>query len=424
MKPVIFSSLLALLHAGAVQAATFERFGDYPGTGSTYSEATAVSADGSIVGGGAYVDGPVLDAVRWIGGDFSLLGKTGGGTVDTISVTAMNGDGSKIVGGDLSSGAYLWNNGLLSSLQQLQVAGPAMKIVNDISDNGTVLVGTTGTPNLNALLWLNGVVTALPYLDASHTRAAATAVSADGTIVVGYSGHATNGTGGAFRREGGQMTALGYLEQDTKSVATDISADGSVIVGNSENNAGNVLTRRAFMWKDGLMTKLPDTNPELNIIFERTEAVAVSGDGSVIVGLGYDTIAERPQAVGVQPVLWSASSGYVPVPLAFLFSPEELLGFKSLDKASDVSRDGTTIVGTGTNEKSASEGFRITLDSGPGTWAGYPVHTDGQSVDTGTFLGWIDISSPPWVYVYALGKYVYLPENFVTPSGSWTWIGP
>ena len=56
------------------------------------------------------------------------------------------------------------------------------------------------------------------------------------------------------------------------------------------------------------------------------------------------------------------------------------------------------------------------------TWAGYEIDADGVSVNTGDFLGWIDISADPYVYVYSLDTYVYLPESAVADSGSWMWI--
>jgi hypothetical protein len=40
----------------------------------------------------------------------------------------------------------------------------------------------------------------------------------------------------------------------------------------------------------------------------------------------------------------------------------------------------------------------------------------------GGFLGWIDISTAPYVYIYAIGGYAYLPEELVTESGSWVWL--
>jgi hypothetical protein len=65
----------------------------------------------------------------------------------------------------------------------------------------------------------------------------------------------------------------------------------------------------------------------------------------------------------------------------------------------------------------------VTYTEGFGLWAGYYIESDGRSVFTDGFLGWIDISGGEWIYVYDLGKYIYLPEENVTEAGGWAWIG-
>ncbi|MEX0327022.1 MAG: tetrathionate reductase family octaheme c-type cytochrome [Puniceicoccaceae bacterium] len=54
-------------------------------------------------------------------------------------------------------------------------------------------------------------------------------------------------------------------------------------------------------------------------------------------------------------------------------------------------------------------------------WAGYPV-TPEKAVDTGAWLGWMNVTYGDWVYSYSLGKYLYLPEAGVTEAGAWTYI--
>ena len=56
-------------------------------------------------------------------------------------------------------------------------------------------------------------------------------------------------------------------------------------------------------------------------------------------------------------------------------------------------------------------------------WAGYAPDLEGN-IDTGSFLSWINVSKDhDWVWVYNLGKYVYLPEEFVDQSGAWVYVG-
>ena len=65
----------------------------------------------------------------------------------------------------------------------------------------------------------------------------------------------------------------------------------------------------------------------------------------------------------------------------------------------------------------------VTYSEGFGLWAGYFIEADGRSVFTDGFLGWIDVGDPPWVYVYALSRYIYAPEDNISQSGGWVWIG-
>ncbi|HSH08903.1 MAG TPA: DNRLRE domain-containing protein [Oceanipulchritudo sp.] len=65
----------------------------------------------------------------------------------------------------------------------------------------------------------------------------------------------------------------------------------------------------------------------------------------------------------------------------------------------------------------------ITYSMAAPTWAGYPINPDGQSVDTGSWIGWIDIEKQPWIYSYGLNKYIYVQEQFVGPGGGWIWAG-
>ena len=56
----------------------------------------------------------------------------------------------------------------------------------------------------------------------------------------------------------------------------------------------------------------------------------------------------------------------------------------------------------------------------PTEWAGYPI-VDGY-VDTGAFLGWLNISADPWIWSLSLNKYIYLPEEFVAEAGAWSYF--
>ena len=55
------------------------------------------------------------------------------------------------------------------------------------------------------------------------------------------------------------------------------------------------------------------------------------------------------------------------------------------------------------------------------TWAGYLIHDEFGNVNTGDWLGWVNVKYKPHVYVYSLEKYLYLPEYLVDTEGAWTY---
>lgn len=64
-----------------------------------------------------------------------------------------------------------------------------------------------------------------------------------------------------------------------------------------------------------------------------------------------------------------------------------------------------------------------TYEGGSGTamWAGYPVDELGWT-DTTPWLGWINVSQGDYIWSINLGKYIYLPEEFVSEGGAWTYV--
>jgi hypothetical protein len=54
-------------------------------------------------------------------------------------------------------------------------------------------------------------------------------------------------------------------------------------------------------------------------------------------------------------------------------------------------------------------------------WGSYPILRDaeGQYVDTGSWLGWLEISNAPLLYAYPLGSWLYMAEPAVNAPGAW-----
>src|SRR5262249_28066025 len=126
-----------------------------------------------------------------------------------------------------------------------------------------------------------------------------TAVSADGTVIVGVSYDTTTFLGRAFRWKAGVEQDLGNLGGGQAS-ATATSSDGSVVVGTS--NVGNCNTgcTHAFRWSAA--TGMQD----LGDLGGGSLGQGVSADGSVVVG----SAPAGPPGGLTRAFRWTAQNGF------------------------------------------------------------------------------------------------------------------
>jgi len=247
----VLLSVIGVALKGAIFAQSLTWLGTW-GSGSLYyAEAHGVSADGTVVAGWGGVYSPHV-AFRWT--------RTGG----------------------------MQDIGQLASGHDTEAWG--------ISDDGRVIVGY-GFISSNAyrgFRWENGVFTQFGTFGGSNSWA--WDASADGSVIVG-SAALNTGFNRAFRWTAATgMVNLGTLPDDIRSVARAVSADGSVVVGWSSGGFGH----RAFRWANGVMTNIH--NPALY----ESEAIGVSGDGNVVVG------AWGPNLLSpAKPFRWTAEEGMV-----------------------------------------------------------------------------------------------------------------
>jgi hypothetical protein len=61
------------------------------------------------------------------------------------------------------------------------------------------------------------------------------------------------------------------------------------------------------------------------------------------------------------------------------------------------------------------------LAGSPVSWAGYPYADAQGHVDTGDFLGWLQVIEP-FVYSFELQHWLYLPQAHVSDSGAWVYV--
>ena len=176
----------------------------------------------------------------------------------------------------------------------------------------------------------------------------ATAVSADGSVVVGYSRMMDPYYGGfRWTSEDGRT---GIIAEGDNTFPNDVSDDGSVVVG--EGVIGRGYGSEAFRWTSdsGAVSLgfLPGGEYPTTSEFPISTAFGVSGNGSVVVG-------RSTSASGIGAFRWTSSGGMVGL--------GDLPGGDFGGTAYDVSTDGSVIVGSSTSA-SGIEAFRWTSEDG------------------------------------------------------------
>jgi probable HAF family extracellular repeat protein len=169
-------------------------------------------------------------------------------------------------------------------------------------------------------------------------------VSASGAVIVGDGVNGSNLE--AFRYDPvGGFALLGRLNGHARSEANAVSADGSTVVGQSA--VGNTPWE-AFRWTQaGGIQGIGNLGGGLA---GGSEALGVSGDGSFVVGMS-------PSDTGSTAFLWDEAHGMRA--LAQILIDElglDLTGW-TLTRATDISADGNVIVGWGMNPNGESESW-------------------------------------------------------------------
>ncbi|MRR35792.1 hypothetical protein EG829_14155, partial [bacterium] len=297
-------------------------FQDLGTLGGSDSWATYISADGSIIVGDSHTASGQVHTFRWT----AATGMTDLGALAVFrrsEAGALSADGRVAVGGSATSlsmlnHAYIWTpeNGL-NDLGAL--LGDTLSYASFVSIDGTVVAGTSGS---RPFRWTQE--SGMADLGLSHATVPL-AMSQDGSTLVGRH-MVTPGSGDNYpfrwtQTEG--LMLLGGLGE-----ATAVSADGSVVVGQTYGGRG-------FRWTTSDGVTFPDI-PQWGVTSEGTilwycPAQAVSADGSVVIG---NRLYPWPN-FGYRPYRWTAADGatYIPTPDN---RPASALG---------ISADGSTIYG-------------------------------------------------------------------------------
>lgn len=335
----MFAALNALPSRSHAQF-TFQGLGDLPGGGFN-SEATGVSGNGTVVVGSGNINDNTGTAFRWTTATGMVdLGDLPGGITSSRGF-GVSADGSTALGvGRSESGglAFRWTSALgMVDIGDLP-GGSVSSAARASTPNGDVIVGNGQGPlGTQAFRWdaSNGMI-GLGDLAGGLFQSIAYSVSSDGNIVVGY-GNGVNGQE-AFRWTASSgIQSLGMPNGFFRSAARGCSPDGGTILVNASTQFGSTYP---FLWtQQGGFLPVGDQS------YEGGTVNAVSGNGMVCGS--YNSFA----------FIYSPSLGRVELKDYLEDRGVTNLGGWTLLNAYDVSDDGTTVVGYGTNPENEREAY-------------------------------------------------------------------
>ncbi len=356
----VLALTVTLARTAAAQTASFQGLGQMPGgwpAAGTY--ASAISGDGSTIMGYGWVcfnggtkcnTSGSVQAYRWtVSGGFQVLGNKGNS--DFFGAGAVSNNGSVIVGEhplpNNNSEAFRWT--AAHGMAQLP-----MLIASAVTGDGTMVAGGDS--------WWNSGKTGIfgPFAgNQDQTQAYGLAGTGKAPIAVGAALKGSDSNGATFHAflwtPSTGLQDLG-LTTGTESVATAISANGLVVVGEARDATG---FWRAFRWtaSTGMQDIGTLGGPE-------SAAFAVNGDGSVIVG----TSLTSSSTGSSDCFIWTSTNG-----MQELKAILDTAGVHTADKwvqlttLNGISADGTVIVGYGLTPKTTAfpfgqwEPFRVVL---------------------------------------------------------------
>ena len=311
-----------------------------------------------VVGNGSPASGS--GAFRWTAatGPVALDGLPG-----SISAEAVSADGATVVGWfqAVTGGrieAFHWNTAT-GAVGLGDLIGDEFQSESfGVSADGSVVVGTAtaagaepgqGSRHLEAFRWTaaTGMV-GLGDLQGGNYWSDARGVSADGSVVVGWSYNASFEQEAMRWTSATGMVGLGYLPklEFPGASAADVSDDGSVVVGNSGTDTGT----EAVLWTSagGMMGLgyIPGLEAE-------SRAYGVSADGSVVVG---QSQADNNSATS-EAFVWTQANGMQRLRDVLIANGVTGLDNWELREASDISADGQWVVGDGINPSGQREAF-------------------------------------------------------------------
>ena len=271
------------------------------------------------------------------------------------------------------------------------LAGDANAVATAASADGTRVVGFSidNSSNTRAVYWNGTAPTLLDYLP-YFLFSEATGINANGTIIIGW-GFGYNGSSReefAFWEGGSTFLYGNLIDSVNASKGVGISADGSIMVGTVASDFSVPTLMRGFIYERGVgsiqisaHTAITDfSNNGLNF----TQVTGVSGNGQVVIGFASSGFTSTPS--GNEQAFKYSRSGAAFEALGTLTG-----GNWSIARA--VNSDGSVIVGQAGNTVGREEAF--VHQSGTMTGLGFlqggiSSNATGVSADGSVIVGYAD----------------------------------
>jgi uncharacterized membrane protein len=321
---------------------------------SNYASATvyAISGDGTYVTG-SLTNGSVMRGVRWQDDTPTVFETPSDWTY--VYGRSITEDGSKVAGSVTVLSqllGFVWDGTDAQVLPELE---PGMQSSSNaaaaaISGDGHVVVGIAVTEAHGSsqvpVRWTGDTIDALA-LPADFLSASPSSVNRDGGVIVG--------TGQGRLNSGVRWTDEGVESYGMDSVSVhDVSADGRFIVGSESTVDVDTGARpmRAVRYGPSGAEYLPDPDGR----GWNCEALAVSGDGAVIVGMCTEPVGN---VIHPYPFLFNPERGSVPLESVLQAAGIHFIDYDTF-RLVDISSDGTTLLASFWRD-SVQAGLRIKI---------------------------------------------------------------
>jgi uncharacterized membrane protein len=308
--------------------------GGSAGTGASAGRGGA--AAGSVGTGGAAVGtgGAAAGSGAFAGTAAGGRGPLGAQTIPDLEPVAISASGL-VVAGIQNLRAVRWT--ATTGVLALPIAGSGViaSTVTAMDREGMVFVGSLRQMSKSqAAVWA-GTVQALPFARGGDDSSTAVACSGDGNVVVGTSEN-LSGVAGLRQQafiwwagSGGGAAPVPLMAGDAASEALAISQDGTTVVGFSYDGTTSPPRRRAFWWRQGVAVAEIAPPPGVGSMIPR----ALSADGTVVVGDAIFGTAGDPTSTS-RAFRWTSAGGSELAPVE---------SNRDQSRAVGVSNDGSTI---------------------------------------------------------------------------------